>query len=192
MRKLPVVLDLETKHTFREQPDVQKLGVTVVGVFDYKSGTSRTYLENELPQLFTLLEGASYVIGYNVKNFDLNVLQGYYPGKIDHFASFDILDDIKNKIGYRLGLNDVITATLGKKKTGHGLLAIEYYHEGKWDELKRYCLDDALLTKELFDFGLKTGEIFYMNERGKSSIKVDWTKYMEDSGAADVPLTLPF
>lgn len=192
MRKLPVVLDLETKHTFREQPDVQKLGVTVVGVFDYKSGTSRTYLENELPQLFTLLEGASYVIGYNVKNFDLNVLQGYYPGKIDHFASFDILDDIKNKIGYRLGLNDVITATLGKKKTGHGLLAIEYYHEGKWDELKRYCLDDALLTKELFDFGLKTGEIFYMNERGKSSIKVDWTKYMEDSGVSDVPLTLPF
>lgn len=192
MKKFPVVLDLETKYTFREFEEAKKLGVTVVGVYDYKTNESRIYMENELPQLFTLLEHASYVIGYNVISFDLQVLQGYYPGNVTQFAAFDILEDIKNKIGRRLGLNDVISATLGKKKTGHGLMAIDYYKEGKWDELKKYCLDDALLTKELFDFGLKSGEIYYVNERGKTPIKVDWRKYMEDEGTSESHLTLPF
>jgi hypothetical protein len=31
-----------------------------------------------------------------------------------------------------------------------------------------------------------------MNEVGKISIKVDWKKYLEDSGGSEMPLTLPF
>lgn len=192
MKKLPVVLDLETKHTFREQSDTRKLGITVVGIYDYQTNKEQVFLESELSQLFPILERASYIIGYNVISFDLQVLQGYYPGKVEQLPAFDILEDIRLKIGRRLGLNDVIAATLGKKKTGHGLQAITFYKEKRWEELKRYCLDDAVLTKELFDYGLKTGEIYYMNEYGKSTIKVDWKKYMEDQGSSESHLTLPF
>ena len=163
MKKFPVILDLETKYTFRDFSEHKKLGVTVVAVYDYKNQSGKVFVESELNQLFPLLENASYVIGYNIVSFDLPVLQPYYPGIIDHFSTFDILDDIKNKIGKRLALNDVVFATFGKRKTGHGLMAIDYYKEGRWKELKQYCLDDVMLTKELFEYGIKNGEINYLN-----------------------------
>ncbi len=193
MKKFPIVLDLETKHTFREFADPKKLGITVAAIYDYKDSQSRVFTEKELNGLFPILENASYIIGYNVKSFDIAVLQGYYPGNVEHFSSFDILEDVREKIGRRLALNDLIFATFGKKKTGHGLQAIDFYKEGKWDELKKYCMDDTMLTKELFDFGVRFKEIYYLNEVGKVTIKVDWAKYLEESDDKnDMPLTLPF
>lgn len=192
MKKFPVVLDLETKFTFREFSDPRKLGITVVGVYDYGENKTRIFAEKELNALFTLLEASSYIIGFNVNSFDLQVLQGYYPGKVSHFPTFDLLDDIKLKIGKRLALNDLIFATLGKKKSGHGLQAIQLYKEGKLEDLKKYCLDDVMLTKELFEFGAEKGEIMYLNEKGKISIRVDWKKYLEDQGKSESHLTLPF
>ncbi len=193
MKKFPIVLDLETKHTFREFADPKKLGISVAAIYDYKDSQERIFVEKEINGLFPYLENASYIIGYNVKSFDIAVLQGYYPGQVEHFSSFDILEDIREKIGRRLALNDIIYATLGKKKTGHGLMAIDYYKEGKWEELKKYCLDDVMLTKELFDYGVKNKEIQFLNEKGKVTIKVDWAKYIEDeSNGNDMPLTLPF
>jgi DEAD/DEAH box helicase domain-containing protein len=193
MRKYPVILDLETKYTFREVDDPRKLGISVAVVYDYKDDQGKCFFEKELPKLYPILESASYIIGYNSRSFDLPVLQGYYPGKIEHFSQFDLLDDIREKLGRRLALNDLISATLGKKKTGHGLMAIDYYKEGKFEELREYCLHDVMYTKELFDFGVKHGEIYYLSEVRKETIKVDWKKYLEESGSSnDMPLTLPF
>jgi len=192
MSKFPLVLDLETKHTFREFDDPQKLGISVVAVYDYSTEKGQVFTETELNNLFPLLEKASYIIGYNSRSFDLPVLQAYYPGKVDSLSQFDILESIREKIGRRIGLNDVAFATLNEKKTGHGLMAIDYYKEGKWEELKKYCMDDVMVTKKLFDYGVENKEIFYMNEMGKVSIPVDWQKYMEDSGNDQTELTLPF
>ena len=193
MKRLPVVLDLETKYAFRDvNNDHRKLGISVVGLFDYRDSQTKTFEEKELTKLFSLLETSSYVIGFNVRSFDLEVLQAYYPGKITHFSTFDLLDDLRAKIGRRLALNDFLFATLGKKKTGHGLQAIEFYKEGRIEELKKYCLDDVMLTKELFEHGTEKGEVSYLNEKGKISVKVDWKKYLEDSGSAETHLTLPF
>lgn len=192
MKKFPVVLDLETKYTFRERPDAKNLEVSVAAVYDYGDKSEIVFREEELNKLFPILEHASYVIGFNVVSFDLPVLQNYYPGNINHFSTFDLLDDIKNIIGRRLALNDLIYGTLGKKKTGHGLMAIDLYKEKKWAELTQYCLDDVMLTKELFEFGVKNGEVNYLTEKGKAVIKVDWKKYLEGSGKSETPLTLPF
>lgn len=192
MKKQPIIIDLETKHTFREFSDPAKLGITVAAAYDYSTDKNYIFVEKEINLLFPLLEKASYVVGYNIDSFDLPVLQPYYPGKIDQIATFDILSDIKKILGRRLALNDVIKATLQKAKTGHGLQAIGFYKDGKWDELKKYCLDDVLLTKELFDFGLKHGEIYYLDERGRATIKVDWTKYFKSENTNSIPMTLPF
>lgn len=192
MSKFPLILDLETKHTFREFDEPQKLGISVVAVYDYATEKGQVFTEQELNNLFPLLENASYIVGYNSRTFDLPVLQAYYPGKVDSLSQFDILESIREKIGRRIGLNDVAFATLNEKKTGHGLMAIDYYKEGKWDELKKYCMDDVMVTKKLFDYGIEHKEIFYMNELGKVSIPVDWQKYMEDSGNDQTELTLPF
>jgi len=193
MKKFPIVLDLETKHTFREFNDPRKLGISVVAIYDYRDNLGKVFLESELSKLFPILESASYLVGYNIRSFDMAVLQGYYPGKIEQFAVFDILEDIKEKIGRRLALNDLLAATLNKKKTGHGLQAIGYYEAGEFDKLKSYCMDDTMLTKEIFDYGIKHNEIYYVNEKGKLTIRVNWKKYLEeDSKNNDISLTLPF
>ncbi len=192
MKKFPLILDLETKHTFRDFVDPKKLGVTVVAVYDYQQDRSFVFLENELNNLFPLIERSSYLIGYNIRSFDLPVLQPYYPGDFSKMAVFDILEDIKEKVGKRLALNDILQATLGLKKTGHGLMAIHYYKEGKIDQLKKYCLDDVILTKKIFDYGVKYSEIFYLTTSGKQVIKVDWKKYLEEQKDNDTHLTLPF
>jgi len=192
MKKFPVVFDLETKYTFREHDEAKKLGVTVISLYDYASKKSHVFTEKELPTVFPFFEKASYLVGYNINSFDLQVLQAYYPGDVAHFATLDILDYIKEKIGRRLALNDVASATLGVKKSGHGLMAIDYYKEGKWEELKKYCLDDTMITKQLFEYGVKFKEINYLTENGKATIRVEWGRYMEDQGKAETAMTLPF
>ncbi|MBP9691480.1 ribonuclease H-like domain-containing protein [Candidatus Woesebacteria bacterium] len=192
MAQFPLVLDLETKHTFREFSEPNQLGISVVAVYNYADKKGQVFTEADIHQLFPLLENASYIVGYNSRSFDLPVLQAYYPGKVDALSQFDILESIRETIGRRIGLNDVAAATLGEKKTGHGLMAIDYYKEGKWEELKKYCMDDVMVTKKIFEYGLEHKEIFYMNELGKVSIPVDWQKYMEESGNDQTELTLPF
>jgi len=192
MAQFPIVLDLETQRTFREVDDPQKLGITVVAVYNYADSSQHIYTEDQLNELFPLLENASYIIGYNSRSFDLPVLQAYYPGDVNALSQFDMLESIRESLGRRIGLNDVASATLNEKKTGHGLMAIDYYKEGKWDELKKYCMDDVMVTKKLFEYGVEHGEIFYLNEFGKVTIPVHWKKYMEESGNAETELTLPF
>lgn len=193
MQKFPLILDLETQHTFREFDEAQKLRVSVAVIYDYAERRTFIYRESALSKLFPRLEKASYVVGYNSRSFDMQVLQAYYPGDLSKFPQFDILEDIRRIIGRRVGLNDVASATLDEKKSGHGLLAIEYFKEGKWDELEKYCQDDVMVTKRLFEYGIEHDRIFYRNETGKVPIRVDWRRYMEeDGGASETALTLPF
>jgi len=192
MRK-PVVFDIETKHTFREFSDPAKLKVSMVCAYDYATDKEYSFREDELSGLFRLFEEASYVVGFNSNSFDLPVLQAYYPGDIMQFSRFDMLEDVKKNLGRRLSLNDLASATLGAKKSGNGLMAIDYYRKGKWDELQKYCMDDTILTKQLLDYGVEHGQIFYLSERGKSPIRMRWKRYMmENESAPDTHLALPF
>lgn len=190
--RAPVVIDLETKKTFREVKDNRELGVSMLCLYSYADDKQYSFEESELNKAFPLLENASYVVGFNINSFDLPVLQAYYPGKVANFRTFDLLDYVKEQIGKRLSLNDLVWATLNKKKSGHGLLAIEYYREGKMEQLRSYCMDDVMLTKELFDYGAQHNEIVYLNERGKIKIATDWKKYLLPDDDDHSHLTLPF
>lgn len=188
----PLILDLETQYTFREFADPKKLAVSVVGIYDYADRLYKTYMRHELSQLFPVLEHASCIIGFNIVSFDLAVLQGHYPGHVSQFKTFDLLDDIKKRLGRRLALNDLVFATLGKRKSGHGLQAIELFKEGRLNELKKYCLDDVSLTKELYEYGITHKEIFYLHGITKQKIPVDWKMPREEHNGGGVSLTLPF
>lgn len=194
--RYPLVIDFETKKTFREAPDPKDLGISVAGVYDYKTEKLHAFEEHELSKMLALFETASIIIGFNIDHFDLPVLQPYYPGDIFQFRTFDILTDVKRLLGRRIRLDDLVQATLGEGKSGHGLQAIKYFRDGQMDELKKYCLDDVRLTKDLFDFGVKEGRIHYPQALGdgeKQTLHVQWGKYMDYRGQEDdVSLTLPF
>jgi DNA polymerase elongation subunit (family B) len=195
MRK-PIVIDFETQKSFREAPDVRDLKISVAGVYDYQTDQLVAYEEHQLGEMISVFEQASIIIGFNHDHFDMPVLQPYYPGDVTHFKTFDILTDVKNIVGRRISLDNLVQATLGEGKSGHGLQAIQFFREGKMDELKKYCLDDVRLTKELFEYGVANGKIYYPDQFGngeKRVIHVKWESYMNYKGVDDnVNLTLPF
>lgn len=187
----PLVFDIETQHTFQEvNHDLRKLKISVVGTYDYGTDTYKAFREEELTELFSLMEHASVLVGFNINKFDLPVLAPYYVGTITQFPTLDILEEIQKVLGFRLALNDLAQETLAAKKSGHGLLAIEYFKAGQWDKLIHYCLDDVRITKELFDFGIKNQKLYFQDSRGRREIRVSFDqKTTQDS---PISLSLPF
>lgn len=185
----PVVLDLETKHSFREVAnDYTKLGISMVGLFNYATDSFEAYFENDLPNLFPVLESASMIIGYNNRKFDMAVLAPYYVSDITRLPVLDLMEGVYEYLGYRVPLDELAKETLGMQKTGHGLKAIEYYRNGELDKLKEYCLSDVQITRDLYEFGRKHGVVFVKDTRGNKEIPVKWN---EPAIAPDIPLTLP-
>ena len=187
----PVVLDLETKQTFKQAGSnkPEDLGVSLVGIYDYATDSFQAFRENQFDRLFPILENASVLIGFNSNNFDLPALNHYYVGDLLSFPALDLLETIQNTIGKRIALDEFAKETLKVKKSGHGLMAIDYYNEGKWDELEKYCLDDVKITRDLYEFGRQHGDIYYLAPFGRRAVKVDW-KDSNGNGGSEVNLTL--
>ena len=187
----PVVLDLETKRTFKEAESnkPEDLGISLVGIYDYATDLFKAYREKEFGSLFPVLEKASCIIGFNSNNFDLPALNRYYVGDLLSLPSLDMLESIQEAIGRRIALDEFAKETLKMKKSGHGLMAIDYYKEGKWDELEKYCLDDVKITRDLYEYGKKNGEIYYLAPFGRRAVKVDW-KGSNGNGGSNINLTL--
>jgi DEAD/DEAH box helicase domain-containing protein len=106
------------------------------------------------------------VVGFNLKRFDYRVLQPYTDISLETLPTLDILEEVHRFLGFRLALGHLAEATLGQKKTGNGLLALELYKNGRWEELESYCRQDVLLTKSLFEFGAHQGYLIYQHRQG--------------------------
>lgn len=167
---LQVILDVETKKTFDEVggyfPD--RLGISFVGVCVREGssgkGKMQGFFEQDLPDLFPLLEKADVVIGYNVDAFDMPTFIPYYTGDITTIPTLDVMMRIKDSVGHRIKLDSVAQETLGIGKTGDGLDAIKYYNSGQLDKLRDYCIQDVAVTRDVYDHGLRTGKVKFKNK----------------------------
>lgn len=185
-----IVLDLETKFSFQDVAnDLKKLGVSLVGIYKYDTLSYESFTEKDFSRLFTILEASSQIIGFNILKFDMPVLAPYYVGDLSKFPVLDLLDDVQRALGFRVSLDDLAKETLGEKKNGHGLLAIEYYRSGQMDKLREYCLHDVAITQKLYEYGKKEGKVFFKTAYGRREIPVFWK---DNKSPADIPLTLPF
>ena len=164
-----IVLDIETQNTFEEVGGyfTDKLKVSLVGVYYYETDTYESYLEADLPQMFAKLEVGGRIIGYNSIGFDMPVLNNYYAGDLLRLPQLDILQHIEKSLGYRIKLDDVAAATIGTRKSAHGLQAVAWWKEGKIQEIREYCLQDVKVTKEVYEFGLKNGYVLYDDRSGE-------------------------
>ncbi len=189
----PVVFDIETQNSFQDvgKYDPALLKISVVGVYDYSTDRYAVFEEKELVKLWPILENASELIGFNINHFDLPVLKQYYLGDIAQFKTLDLLVDVEKALGYRLSLDDLVRETLNVTKTGYGLLAIQYFQEGKMQELKDYCVKDVELTKKLYEYGRDHGEIFFKSYAGgRQAVKVNWGE--KRTNKTQVNLTMPW
>lgn len=171
-----IVIDVETKKDFREVGSRKRhneLGISVAGVYDSAKEGYQTFEEHELSSLENLLSRAELIVGFNIKGFDFEVLQPYFKIlQLQKTFSLDILEDIFRYVGYRVSLNSVARATLNTQKSGDGLSALKLYKEGKMDELKKYCLDDVRITKEIYDFGMTHGYVLIKSKDGVQDHKI--------------------
>lgn len=186
-----VVLDIETKNTFQDVGGyfTDKLEISVVVAYYYDTDTYESYLEDEIPELCRKLEHASRIIGFNSKGFDIPVLNNYYPGDLLQVPQLDMLEKVYESLGFRLKLDSLAAATIGASKSAHGLLAVQWWKEGKIKEIIEYCKVDVEVTKELYEFGLKNGFLLFDDRSGeRQKVEVDFS----DSKEGEAALNLTF
>ncbi len=191
MRK--VVFDIETSNIFQEvgSNDPKDLSLSVVGVYDSSLDSYETFLENELPKLWPIIEQADMLITFNGEHFDIPLLNKYYSGDLSKIKSVDLLKEMQKSAGRRMKLDQVAEGTLGINKSGNGLEAIKWWREGKKDEVKKYCLDDVRITKDLYEYALRNGKLIFKEGPNLNEVKLD-TKDWETPKSLAMNFTLPF
>lgn len=181
-----IVFDIETRNLFQDvgSNDPRDLDISIVCVYDYETDTYSSYLQEELGKLWPILERADMLITFNGDHFDIPLLDKYYPGDLTKIKSLDLLKEVKNSLGFRLKLDSIASATLGYGKSGHGLEAITWWKNGEIDKLKKYCIDDVKVTKEIYDYAMKNGILKYKDGPVLKDIKLDtsdWEKKAESA-----------
>ena len=155
MRK--IVFDIETSNVFQDvgKADPALLDLSVVSIHDSDTDKYTSYTQEELSNLWPIIEKADMLIGYNSDHFDIPLLNKYYSGDLTKIKSLDLLKEIKNSLGRRLKLDSVAEGTLNRRKIGHGLQATTWWKNGEVEKVKKYCEEDVRITKELYEYALK-------------------------------------
>lgn len=153
-----IVFDIETYGDIKSR---DSLKVTMVSLYEYATDTYRSFDENQLADLWPILEKAERLVGYNSKFFDVPVLNNYYAGDLNVIPHCDILEKIKESSGKRFKLDDIAKATLQISKSADGLAALKWYEEGEIDKIREYCEQDVKVTKEVYDFARKNKMLYY-------------------------------
>ena len=192
--------DIETKSWFDEigSSDPGGLGVSIVSVYtrdtDDQSGQITSFWEHQIPDMWGLFRQADRVIGFNTIGFDIPVLKPYAPADFARFPHFDIYQKIKElNDGRAASLNRISKDTLGVTKIDDPANAIKYWQRG--DEaslvlLRKYCEADVLLTRDVYNFGLKNKYLKFTDRwNNPRQVPVDFS-YPPDSSPTSKQPTL--
>ena len=193
IRVRKIVFDIETRNIFQDvgSSNPADLDISVVGIYDYEKDKYEAFLAEDLPRLWPILEKADLLIGFNNEHFDTPLLDKYYPGDLYKIKSIDILKEMHRSAGRRMKLDQIAEGTLGINKSGNGLDAYMWWKQGEIEKIKKYCLEDVRITKEVYDFALKNGKLIFKEGPNLHEIKLD-TSLWESVQHSAMNHTLPF
>src|SRR3989344_2773574 len=187
MRAITFDIESISDSVVRGHIDVNEQELTVVGIHDSLTNEYSSYFRDELPQLWSILEHADLLIGFNSDAFDIPLLNRYYPGDLSRLRSLDLLSEVQKVLGRRIRLQSLAEATLGRGKSGDGLKAGDWWREGKKDKVREYCIEDVRLTRGLYDYALTHGVLKFKDLRDIRDIKLDTSRWT--SAAATPAMT---
>ncbi|MEX2355648.1 MAG: ribonuclease H-like domain-containing protein [Thermaerobacterales bacterium] len=174
-----VFFDLETQRTFEEvggRDNFHLLGLAVAVVYSARTGEFEVYRESQGPELVRRLLQAAAVVGFNVIKFDYAVLRPHGGDLLVSAPTLDLMVELEGPLGHRIGLDAVGAATLNMGKTADGLQSVRWYREGEIDRIIEYCRADVDVTRRVFEYGLRHGEVFYHDRRGvKRRVEAPWS-----------------
>jgi DEAD/DEAH box helicase domain-containing protein len=172
-----VIFDCETQKLFNEitTNDPADLGISLVSVYvrtvdDNQreiSGKMYSFWESEIPQMWQYFTGANRIIGFNSLKFDVPALARHAPANFAKLPHFDIMQKVREALDHSLSLNTLATYTLGTHKTDVGTNAVIYWKSQDPEQLKKlkeYCEADVLITRDLYDYGVREKKLKYMDK----------------------------
>jgi DEAD/DEAH box helicase domain-containing protein len=172
-----IVFDLETQKSFEEVGGFGKnhlLKVSVACAYSYKLDKYFCFTESELGKLGEMFQEADQIIGFNIINFDFQVLKPYFNFDVTKLPCLDILKEVEIIIGHRVKLDNLAQMTLGVGKSGDGLEALRLYKQGRIDDIKKYCTQDVKITKDLYDYVRQYNKLLYKDYFESREIKISF------------------
>ena len=158
-----VVFDHEAKSI---AGDFLENGISYLSFYRSDIDSIDGFFEDDVVKFKPIIESAELVIGYNIKSYDLPILKTYFDFHLPEHRIVDIFELVVKQHRVYLKLDNIAQATLGIAKTAHGLDAIRFYNEKKFDDLKRYCDTDVRITHELYKFIKTNGYLYYFDGVG--------------------------
>ncbi|MEY2481682.1 MAG: box helicase protein [Verrucomicrobiota bacterium] len=174
-----VYFDLETQRTANDAGGWARKGdmqMSVGVIFSTATGRYEVFGEAQVHRLIERLRRADLVIGFNVLNFDYQVLMGYtILDLVAELPTADLMADMEKRLGHRLGLDAIAHATLGIQKTAVGLDAIRWWREGRILEIAEYCCFDVKVTRLVHEHGCRHKELFFLDRFAqRQRVEIDW------------------
>ncbi|MBA3732879.1 ribonuclease H-like domain-containing protein [Patescibacteria group bacterium] len=182
MRK--IVFDIETKNVFQDvgSNDPADLDISILALYDYETNKYHSFSQEEFPLMWPFFQKADVLITFTGEHFDIPLLNKYYKkaglGDLTTIRSLDVLKEIKNQYGRRMKLDQIAEGTFGINKSGHGFDAVVWWRTGKIDEIRKYCIDDVRITKDVYEYAMKNKKLMYKQGPFVKEIKLD-TKHWE-------------
>ncbi len=175
----PVFFDLETQKLFQEVGgrDPSKLLLACGVTFSTVKNDYTVYWESQALSLIEELKSADKVIGFNIREFDYEVLKHYMPAfNFGSIRTLDLLLDISRVLNFRIPLDSLARASLGTTKTADGIQSVEWFRTGKNDKVAEYCKADVDITRRVYEFGRDNGFVYYYSKLGsKLKVAVKWS-----------------
>jgi len=178
----PLVLDVETQFLSSEVPGgwsaIESLKVALVVTWDEVKGF-RTWFEEDVCMLLGELEKYDPIITFNGERFDFKVLSAYGSVSSLYPKSTDMLVLITKRLGFRVKLESLAVATLGRGKSGSGTESVRWWRSGDPDLRRRvidYCRDDVKLTRDIYRFGKQHGYVLIDDLKSATvrRVEIEW------------------
>lgn len=176
-----LVFDIETRNLFSNTlTRPEDLDISIVGTYTYNDDSYRTFTVEELPALWDLFKDVTTIIGFNNNHFDTPLLNKYAPFDLGEYKSIDLLETVRGALGRRLRLDWIAEGTLGVKKSGVGTQAVDWWNAGEIDKIRKYCVDDVKITRQLFDHALANKSFAYIDLGVKREFEIDTSSWEGD------------
>ena len=178
----PLVLDVETQYLSEEVRGgwnaVEKFLIALVVTWDQQHDL-RVWYEEDAGRLLQELEKFDIIVTFNGERFDFTVLSHYGPVEGLYHKSKDMLALLSGQLGFRVKLDSVARATLGRGKTGTGTECVNWWRSG--DPIQRqkvvdYCKMDVELTRDIYLFAKQHGYVMIEDLKRSNSrrVEVSW------------------
>jgi len=174
----PIVLDVETQYLSNEVPGgwkaLDKLRVALAATWD-QTHESRLWYEEDVPRLLEEAVRFNPIITFNGEGFDFKVLSAYGSVAGLYDKSLDMLAHLSKALGFRVKLDSLAQATLGRRKTGSGTESVDWWRSGDpalRQKVADYCRMDVELTRDIYLFGKEHRHVLIHDLRSSRTRKV--------------------